>query len=113
MPKQPQDHKPAQDATTYTFHHKGKTFSIPVGAAAYEKAVKQLPGRFLRDAYMDGEDGEMRMGFALIELVADKDAQDALYDMPAPEMMDHVKAWFSRKPSEEDASLGESSSSPE
>lgn len=110
MPKQPQDRKPKQEPGAYTFRHDGKTYRLPSG----ETAVSKIPGRFLRDAYMDGDEGEMRLGFAMLEHVdATPGAIDALYSMPAPEMLDHVRAWMTFKPSEEDASLGESSSSPE
>lgn len=110
MSKQPQDRKPKAGSEVYTFRHDGKTYRVPAGPEAFGKARDALPGRFIRDAYME-DDGEMRMGFALFEQVADQDALDALYAMPGPEMFDHLRAWMAFKPTEEDASLGESSGS--
>ena len=92
----------------YTFEHDGTTYRLPPG----ETAVSKIPGRFLRDAAMDGEEGQMRLGFAMLEHVdADPGAVDALYAMPAPEMLVRIQEWMTFKPSEEDASLGESSGS--
>lgn len=94
----------------YTFEHDGQTYALPPG----ETAVEKISGRFLRDAYMDGDEGQMRLGFAMLEHVdADEGALDALYSMPAPRMLEVIQEWMTFKPSEEDASLGESSSSPE
>jgi len=108
MPKQPQDRKPKTTTDAYTFRHDGKTYRLPPG----ETAVSKIPGRFVRDAIMDGDEGELRLGFAMLENVdASEGALDALYSMPGPEMMEHVRDWMQFKPSEEDASLGESSSS--
>jgi hypothetical protein len=115
MPKTPQDHQPKAADAAYSFtvaddNGKPRTYRLPPG----ETAVSKIPGKFLRDAYMDGDEGQMRLGFAMLEAVdADQGALDALYAMPAPEMLEHVQAWMSFKPSEEDASLGESSSSSE
>lgn len=108
MPKQPQDHKPKQQPNVYTFRHNGTTYRLPSG----ETAVDKIPGKFLRDAYMDGDEGQMRLGFAMLENIdADPAALEALYSMPAPQMLEHLQGWMSFKPSEEDASLGESSGS--
>lgn len=108
MPKQPQDHKPKAEKDVYTFRHDGKTYRLPPG----ETAAAKIPGRLIRDAALDGEEGQLRLSFAMLEAVdADPGALDALYSMPAPQMMEHVQAWMQFKPSEEDASLGESSGS--
>jgi hypothetical protein len=92
----------------FTFEHDGETFEIPSALTKYG----EVPGRLIRDAYMDGDDGEMRLGFTLLEMVdADPNAIDALYAKPAPEMLDVFRDWMRFRPSEEDATLGESSAS--
>lgn len=92
----------------FTFEHDGQTFSIPSALTKYD----QVPGKFVRDAYMDGDEGEMRLGFTLLEMVdAEPGALDALYAKPAPEMLEVFRAWMRFRPSEEDATLGESSAS--
>lgn len=109
MPKQPEDHQPKQDTDgSYTFRHNRKTYRLPPG----EDAIPKIPGRFLRNAFMDGEQGEMALAFAMLENVdADPAALDALYEMPAPEMLNHLQAWMNHRADETAATLGESSSS--
>lgn len=109
MPKQPQDHKPKADAADgYTFVHDGRRHTLPTA----ETAANVLPGRFLRDAAMEGEEGQLRLGFAMLEHVdADPDAIDALYSMPAADMMQHIQAWMQFRASDDGVSLGESSRS--
>lgn len=109
MPKQPQDRKPKADASVYTFEHDGKTYRLPNAA----DGVPLLRGKFLRDAFMDGEEGQLRLGFAMLEAIPDTEAaRDALYAMPAPDMLAHVQAWMdASKNASGGASLGESSSS--
>jgi len=109
-PRKPQDHQPkainvkATPVNTYVFTHDGIEYQLPSGTSVVDK----VPGRLIRDAYVDGENGQMRLGFAMLELVADPDALDALYDMPAPVMLEHVAAWMNMDAAEGDASLGES-----
>ncbi len=92
----------------FTFEHDGETYSIPSALTKYD----QVPGRLVRDAYMDGDEGEMRLGFTLLEMVdADPGALDAFYAMPAPKMLSTFREWMRFRPSEEDADLGESSAS--
>lgn len=92
----------------FTFEHQGETFKIPSALTKYD----QVPGRLVRDAYMDGDEGEMRLGFTLLELVdAEPAALDALYSKPAPEMLAIFRDWMRFRESEEDAELGESSAS--
>jgi len=97
-----------QPEQMFTFEHDGEVYSIPSALTKYD----QVPGKLIRDAYMDGDDGEMRLGFTLLEMVdADPAAIEALYELPAPEMLATFKDWMRFKPSEEDADLGESSAS--
>ena len=92
----------------YTFEVDGKTYALP----SAETGAETLPGRFLRDAAMEGQEGQIRLGFALLEATgADPAAIDALYDLPGPKMMEHIEAWMEFKPNRGDASVGESSGS--
>jgi hypothetical protein len=103
MPKSKPD--PGQ---MFTFEHDGKTYSLPSGATK----IDEIPGRLVRDAYMDGDAGEMVLGFTLLEKVdADPAAIAALYDKPAPEMLAIFRDWMRFRPSPEDATAGESSAS--
>lgn len=93
------------DKQTFTFEHEGQTHTLPAAQTKYD----QVPGRLIRDAYMDGDDGEMRLGFTLLEMVdAEPGAVDALYAKPAPEMLAIFRDWMRFRPSEEDATVGES-----
>ena len=118
MPKQPEDHRPKATAPRqYAFTTKvegegGRTKTVTHHLPPAENAVQHLSGRALRDATLAGEEGELRLGFQMLEACGAKpEAIEALYDLPAPEMLEHIGAWMNFKPSEEDASLGESSSS--
>jgi hypothetical protein len=104
MPKQTE--KPAEPAG-FTFEHDGKTYTLPSG----EDVAAQVPGRFLRDALMEGDAGELRLQFAMLDRLDASEAVEALYDMPTPDMLEVIRAWMSHKNDEVDASLGESSSS--
>lgn len=95
---------PAEKETTYTFTHDGATYHLPASSTA----VPHITGKVLRDAFMDGDEGQLRLGFTLLEHVdADEGAIDALYSMPAPDMLEHVKEWMQFTAGEDDASLGE------
>jgi len=92
--KAPQDHKPkAVDGHQFTGAD-GKSHKLPHPS----EALALLPGRAFRDALMDGEEGQLKMAFTCLELVVDKDAGkvtlDALYDLPAPDMIEIVGTWF-------------------
>jgi hypothetical protein len=105
--KQPTDRKPkqAEDPPTYEFDYDGVTYALPPPDAA----VARLPGQVLRDAYMDGDEGEMRMGFAMLENSdADPTVLAALYAMPAPEMLNHLQKWMELRASVVGATVGES-----
>lgn len=105
----PQDHKKkAKKAPSYMFTYSGKTYALPSAA----EAAANVPGRFLRDAALKGEEGEMALGFATLEAAgATEAAIEALYSLPSGEMLEHISAWMSFKAAPEDASVGESSGS--
>lgn len=111
-PKKPQDRKPkavtATPVNVYAFTWNGQEFTLPAG----ETAVDRISGRTLRDAYMDGDEGQMRLAITMLELVdADPAALDALYDMPAKRMLEHIAEWMAMAPVEGEPSLGEPSGS--
>ena len=89
-PRQPQDRKP-KASEGFTFDHDGETYSLP----APSEALTRIPGRALRDAFMDGTQGELRLAFHCVESVgADPEAIDALYAKSAPEMTEVILSWF-------------------
>lgn len=101
----PTKKKPEQ---MFTFQHDGQTYELPSPLTKYD----EIPGRLIRDAYMDGDEGDMRLGFTLLEMVdAKPEALDALYAKPAPEMLDIFRDWMRFRPTPEDANLGESGAS--
>lgn len=90
-PRKPADHKPAK-GTLFTFTGKdGKSHMLPLASAGAEK----LSGRVMRDAFMDGTEGELRLGFTLLEVCgASQVIVDALYDLPALETMKILADWM-------------------
>ena len=104
--RKPTDHRPKEDEPrNYTFSWDGSTYVLPPP----DSAVDKIPGRMLRDAYMDGDEGQMRLGFAMLEHVdTEPGTVDALYSMPAPTMLEHIQAWMELRASETEATVGES-----
>lgn len=103
LPKKP---KPT---TGYPFTWQGATYELPAAEATMEK----VSGKVLRDAFMDGDEGQARLSFVMLESCsADPAALEALYAMPAARMLEHIEKWMSFAPAPNGASLGESSSSP-
>src|SRR4030095_12648270 len=92
-PRKPQDHKPkvTEEPTEFTFEHNGETFTLP----AAQTVADRVTGKMMRDAVMSGEEGQLRMSFFLLEELegADK-AREALYEKPAPEMLQLFEAWM-------------------
>lgn len=92
-------------AEKFTFEHDDKTYELPSALTKYD----QVPGELVRDAYMDGDSGEMRLGFTLLEMLdLESGTLEALYAKPAPEMLDIFRDWMRFRPEREDADLGES-----
>lgn len=106
MATTPQDHK--TKAKPFTFTGKdGKVYKLPLAS----KGAPEISGRAMRDAVMDAEMGEMKLGFALLEACgAAPEAVDALYDMRSAEMLEVIGAWLQHGDGD-GASLGKSSSS--
>ena len=88
--KTPQDHK--AKVTGFTFDADGKTYTLPHPSVA----LANLPGRALRDAMLGDEGEQLKFGMRCIEAVdADPTALDALYSLPAPDMVDVIGRWMS------------------
>lgn len=104
-PRKPQDRKPkaVEQPKTFTFDHDGATFTLP----PVESVAAEVPGRVMRDAVMNGEEGQLRLSFLMLEkLEGASEALDALYSKTAKEMLPIVEAWMRFKPAG-GASLGE------
>jgi len=105
--KAPQDHKAkaSEEPVRYRFTWQEQDYELPPP----QMAVDRITGQALRDAYMDGQEGQMRLGFLMLENVeAESGAVEALYSMPAPAMLDHIAAWMETRDSETGATVGES-----
>lgn len=102
----PQDHKAKAPANgRYRFDWDGQTYELPPP----QMAVDRISGKALRDAYLEGQEGQMRLGFLMLENVeAESGAVEALYSMPAPKMLDHIGDWMATRDSETGATVGES-----
>lgn len=102
--KRPTDHQRPKADELYTFTYQDATYTLPMAT----DGVAKVSGRQFRDAVMGGEEGQLRLGFAMLEAVdADPAALDALYDMPAPQMLEHISGWM-EKAREGEATVGES-----
>jgi hypothetical protein len=110
-PKKPQDHKPKavpDESERFRFDWKGESYELPPP----DEAMPRISGRLLRDAFLDAEEGQMRLGFSMLENCdADPAALDALYDMPANDMLELVTEWMQTRRDELAANVGESSRS--
>lgn len=90
MPTTPQDRKPKKK-TAFTFTVGAKSYTIPLAS----KGAEKVPGRVMRDALMGGDEGEAKLGFALLEACgAKQEAIDALYDLPTPRCMKILADWM-------------------
>jgi len=98
-PRKPQDRKPKKTTTAardrsapFVFTAGGEEFELP----SPEEAAGKVSGRVVRDAIMDpSQDAQMRLAFATLESSGpDSAALDALYDLPAADMLQVVADWF-------------------
>jgi hypothetical protein len=81
----------AKKTDSFFFRHDGKKYTLPDPA----EALDRIKGRAIRDASLGGMEGQLRLGFLMLEAVeADKAALDALYDKPAAEMIELVEQWM-------------------
>lgn len=95
-PRKPQDRKPkaVEQPQEFTFEHEDKTYTLP----PVESVAGLVSGRTMRDAVMDGEEGQLRLAFFMLEkLEGADDAIESLYAKPAPEMLPIVEAWMKFK----------------
>lgn len=89
-PRKPQDHL-EKSTGAFTFDHNGTTYELPAPAAA----VGLVSGRVFRDAAIGGQEGQMGLGFHLLEALTLPDgALDALYEKPAPETLAIIEGWL-------------------
>ena len=105
-PRKPQDRltKAAAEPTEFTFEHNGETFVLP----AAQTIADRVTGRMMRDAVMEGEEGQLRLSFFMLEQLDDsEEAIDALYEKPGHEMLKLVEAWMQFKP-KDGVNVGES-----
>ena len=101
----PQDRKPkaTEEPTEFTFEHDGKTFTLPPA----QTIAHLISGRMMRDAVMEGEEGQLKLSFTMLEkLEGAEDAINALYEKPGHEMLVTVEAWMQFKP-KDGVTLGE------
>lgn len=90
-PRKPQDHKAKTAGFTFTGAD-GKTHALPLASTGAEK----LSGRVMRDAFMEGGSGELKLGFTLLETCGAPQATiGALYDLTAPDCMKVLGDWMS------------------
>jgi len=104
-PRKPQDRKPkaAEEPTEFTFEHNGETFTLPPA----QTIADRVTGRMMRDAVMEGEEGQLRLSFFMLEQLEDaEEAINALYEKPGSQMLTLVEAWMKFKP-KNGATLGE------
>ena len=95
-PRKPQDRKPkaVEQPTTFTFAHEDVTYTLP----PIESVAGLVSGRTMRDAVMDGEEGQLRLAFFMLEKLEDsEDEIEALYSKPAPDMLEIVQSWMKFK----------------
>lgn len=102
-PRKPQDRKPKAASTAFTFTAGDATYTLPPA----QSVASHVDGRTMRDAVMGGEEGQLRLAFTMLDaLDTEPGTLDALYGMPAPEMLEIVQAWMTHKPAD-GVSLGE------
>jgi hypothetical protein len=90
MPTTPQDRKPKK-VTKYTFTTGGKTYSLPLAS----KGAENVSGRMMRDSLLGGDEGEMKLGFALLEACgADQAVIDVIYDLPVTKCLEILGDWL-------------------
>lgn len=88
--QQPQDHLPKK-ATYFAFCVEGNEHHLPLASTAAEK----VPGRAMRDAFLAGEEGQMRLGFLMLEASGvDSKILDVIYDQPGPKTLEILSDWL-------------------
>ncbi|MCC3277533.1 hypothetical protein LJ753_16840 [Arthrobacter sp. zg-Y20] len=105
-PRKPQDRlaKKADEGENFTFEHDGESFELPPASTV----AHCITGRQTRQSVIDGDLGQLRLAFLLLDALGDDadEAREVLYSMPSPDMMPIVFRWLSFKPAD-GASLGE------
>jgi hypothetical protein len=89
--RKPADRRPAKTALFAFTGADGKKHTLPLASVGAEK----LSGRALRDAFMDGDSGQLKLGFAMLEACGAPQAViDTLYDLPGPACMEILGDWM-------------------
>ena len=92
MPTQPQDRQPKKNAPYKFIGADKKSHTLPLAS----KGAEKVSGRVMRDALMDGDAGELKLGFAMLEACgASEAAVNAVYDLPSAECMEILGEWMS------------------
>jgi hypothetical protein len=101
--KQPTDHK--AKPVPYKFeapilvpakgdvpeHEVVKTFTLPFAS----KGAEKLTGRDTRDALMNGDVGQLKLGFVMLEACgAKREAIEAMYDLPNARCLEILGEWM-------------------
>lgn len=94
-PRKPQDRKPKsppKNAPVTFVGADGQTYALPAPTTALER----MTGRDIRDALLSQDKAEeARMAFRILERCEPgQDVLDALYDLPAAEMLGIVGRWM-------------------
>jgi len=103
-PKAPQDHKPKAivEPTEVEFTIGEDTYKLP---RLNSEIIGKIEGRIVEGALLDGEEGQIRMAFALLRAVAGYEkTKEALRSQPFPEMAQILLGWVEKSGSK----LGES-----
>lgn len=90
MPTTPQDRKPRK-VTKFTFDIAGKPYTLPLAS----KAAAKVSGRALRDAALNGQEGQIALGFQMLDACgADQATIDAILDLPGPRTVQIIEDWL-------------------
>lgn len=89
-PRKPADHK--AKPVPYKFPDaSGKMHTLPFAS----KGAEKLTGRDTRDALMNGDVGQLKLGFVMLEACGAKpEAIDAMYDLPNARCLEILGEWM-------------------
>lgn len=96
--KVPEDHK--AKPTPYKFKAPGmdkydKPITVTHTLPFASKGAEKLTGRDTRDALMNGDVGQLKLGFVMLEACGAKpEAIDALYDLPNTKCLEILGEWM-------------------
>ena len=89
-PKKPQDRKPKQDDSLFSFVIDGASHDLPSAATVTDK----ISARAVRDS-LRSEQGEVNLMFAMLDAIEGHDeSRDALLDLPLSKMAAIAADWM-------------------